>query len=64
MNDDPADMEKEAEWIAQIDPRIPLHITRYFPRYKMHEGPTDLSLLRQLKKIAQKHLERVQLGNV
>ena len=64
MNDDPADMEKEAEWIAQIDPRIPLHITRYFPRYKMHERPTDISVLRHLKKIAEKRLERVRLGNV
>ena len=64
MNDDPADMEKEAEWIAQIDPRIPLHITRYFPRYKMHERPTDIPVLRHLKEIAEKRLERVRLGNV
>ena len=64
MNDDPADMEKEAEWIAQIDPRMPLHITRYFPRYKMHERPTDIPVLRHLKKIAEKRLERVRLGNV
>ena len=64
MNDDPADMEKEAEWIAQIDPRMPLHITRYFPRYKMHERPTDIPVLRQLMKIAEKRLWRVRLGNV
>ena len=64
MNDDPADMEKEAEWIAQIDPLIPLHITRYFPRYRMQERPTDILLLRQLKKLAEKKLERVLLGNV
>ena len=64
MNDDPADMEKEAEWIAQIDPRMPLHITRYFPRYKMHERPTDIPVLRQLMKIAEKRLGRVRLGNV
>ena len=64
MNDDPADMEKEAEWIAQIDSRIPLHITRYFPRYKMHERPTDIPVLRQLMKIAEKRLWRVRLGNV
>ena len=61
MNDDPADMENEAEWIAQIDPRIPLHITRYFPRYRMKERPTALSLLEQLKKVAEKRLERVRL---
>ena len=31
-NDDLRDMEREAVWIAEIDPQIPLHITRYFPR--------------------------------
>lgn len=64
LNDDPADMERQAEWIAQIDPRMPLHLTRYFPRYRMHEKPTELSLLTRLKKVAQKSLERVLLGNV
>ncbi|HCI73249.1 MAG TPA: AmmeMemoRadiSam system radical SAM enzyme [Lachnospiraceae bacterium] len=64
MNDDLADMDRQAEWIAQINPRMPLHLTRYFPRYRMHEKPTDLSLLMRLKKVAQKSLERVLLGNV
>jgi pyruvate formate lyase activating enzyme len=64
MNDDLADMDRQAEWIAQINPRMPLHLTRYFPRYRMHEKPTELSLLTRLKKVAQKSLERVLLGNV
>ena len=64
INDDPADMKKESEWIASLNPDIPLHITRYFPRYKMQTPPTNLSLMRQLKEIAEENLSHVCLGNV
>ena len=64
MNDDPEDMEREAAWIASVDPEIPLHITRYFPRYKMRKGATDISLLKDLKRVAERHLKKVLLGNV
>ena len=64
LNDSPEDMKKEAEWIAGIDPAIPLHITRYFPRYKMHEMATDISVLRLLKTVAEESLENIFLGNV
>ena len=64
LNDSPEEMEKEAEWIAGMDPGIPLHITRYFPRYKMMEKATDIELMKRLKSAAEKHLSRVLLGNV
>ena len=64
LNDSPEDMRKEAEWIADIDPSIPLHITRYFPRYKMHERATDIAVLKSLKDVASENLKRVFLGNV
>ncbi len=64
FNDSLEDMQTEADWIAGIDPDLPLHLTRYFPRHKMHAPATDLSLLQQLKKIAQGRLSRVLLGNV
>ena len=64
LNDSPEEMEKEAEWIAGMDPGIPLHITRYFPRYKMMEKATDIELMKKLKSAAEKHLSRVLLGNV
>ena len=28
-NDDPEEMEREAEWIASISPDIPLHLSRF-----------------------------------
>ena len=64
LNDSPEEMEKEAEWIAGMDPGIPLHITRYFPRYKMMEKATDIELMKRFKSAAEKHLSRVLLGNV
>lgn len=64
LNDDPEDMRRQAEWIAEISPEIPLHITRYFPRYKMREPATDVSLMKRLKTVAEKSLRRVCLGNI
>ncbi len=64
LNDDPEDMRRQAEWIAEISPEIPLHITRYFPRYKMREPATDISLMKTLKTVAEKSLRRVCLGNI
>ncbi len=64
LNDSEGEMEDEAKWIASLDPDIPLHITRYFPRYKYREAPTDIILMKELKAVAEKHLNRVLLGNV
>jgi pyruvate formate lyase activating enzyme len=63
-NDDPSAMEKEAQWIASIDPSIPLHLTRYFPRYKEKEAPTPLKSLEELSAIARRYLSSVYLGNI
>lgn len=64
LNDSPEEMEDEAKWIASLDLDIPLHITRYFPRYKYSKAPTDITLMNELKNVASKHLSRVLLGNV
>ncbi len=64
LNDSPEDMEEEAKWIASIDPDIPLHITRYFPRFRYREPATDIRLMHELRSIAEKHLNRVLLGNI
>ena len=58
-------MAREAAWIASIDEEIPLHITRFFPRYK-YEGrkPTDVDRMRELAAVARKELTTVMLGNV
>jgi pyruvate formate lyase activating enzyme len=64
LNDSSADMEEEAKWLAGVDPAIPLHITRFFPRYHMSDKePTDLDLIHSLVEIASKYLQYVYKGN-
>lgn len=64
-NDSPEDMEAQAEWISGLSPAIPLHITRFFPRYRMRDrAATDVELLYRLAGIAGKYLEKVYVGNV
>lgn len=63
-NDSPEKMGSMAYWISQIDKNIPLHITRYFPAYKMNNPPTSLDILTELKEQADKYLKYVYLGNV
>lgn len=64
LSDSTEAMEKEAAFLADINPDMPLHLSRYFPRYKAHEKATDLTLLNELQKIAAKKLRYVHLGNV
>ncbi|HIW21314.1 MAG TPA: AmmeMemoRadiSam system radical SAM enzyme [Candidatus Dorea intestinavium] len=63
-NDSVAEIEKEAKWIASLSPDIPLHLTRFFPRYKMlDKEATDIKELLALATVARKHLNQVFLGN-
>jgi pyruvate formate lyase activating enzyme len=64
-NDDPGEIERMAQWIAGINSDIPLHLTRFFPNYKMADKePTPIAKLNQLLECAGKHLNYVYLGNV
>lgn len=64
-NDDPEEMEREAEWIASISPDIPLHLSRFFPRYKVDDlPPTPAETIYRLKDITQKKLKYVYTGNL
>ncbi len=63
-NDNLEEVESIAKFLANINVDIPLHLTRYFPTYKMDNPPTDLDFMREAKKVAQKYLNNVILGNV
>jgi pyruvate formate lyase activating enzyme len=63
-NDSVEMMEEEAKWIASLDKGIPLHLSRYFPRYKEKIPPTEEKSLLELKLIAEKYLDYVYLGNL
>ena len=63
-NDSEEHMERLAAWLAAVDRTIPLHISRYFPRYKMVVPATDPACVRQLAKIAARYLTFVHTGNL
>ena len=64
-NDDSADMEAEAAWLAEISPELPLHISRYFPRFLTTEIPaTPVAVIHRLADVARRHLRYVYEGNV
>ncbi len=64
-NDSLEEMEAQARWIADLNPEIPLHITRFFPQYHMLDRkPTEIQSLRQLAETAGQYLTNVSLGNV
>lgn len=64
ISDNIEEFKAEVSFLAQLKKDIPLHLSRYFPRYRYYEKPTDLKLLVQMKKIAEEQLEFVLLGNV
>jgi len=64
-NDSEKEMDAECRWLASIDPTIPLHLSRFFPRYRWDDlEVTPVSTLKRLEAIAKRHLIHVHLGNV
>lgn len=65
LNDSKEEIGSLAKWIASINPEIVLHLSRYFPNYKMKDRPpTPKKTLEDLRDEALKHLKYVYLGNV
>lgn len=63
MNDSVQEIDKIAHYLSQIDKDIPLHLSRYFPMYKMKNPPTPIDALKRAKETARKHLNYVYIGN-
>ena len=63
-NDDEDQMDHEARWLAGLRPDIPLHLTRYFPRYRDTTPMTPVDTLHRLAAVAKKHLHHVYIGNI
>jgi pyruvate formate lyase activating enzyme len=71
-NDSEAEMTELARWVAGlksadgqvIGPEIPLHISRFFPRFHMTDRPpTDVALIYHLAAVARDSLKYVYTGN-
>lgn len=64
LNDSREEIEREAAWLASLDPRIVLHITRFFPCYQMlNVEPTPVATIHAFVDAAREHLEFVYPGN-
>lgn len=64
QNDSAEEMERLSGWLSGISPEIPLHVTRFFPRYKMaDEEPTPVDEVYRLAAVARRNLAYVYEGN-
>lgn len=63
-NDKEADIDAIASFLAAISPDIPLHVTRFFPRYRLLDvPPTPVATVRALAEVARARLRHVLVGN-
>lgn len=71
-NDDPGEMRELTAWVSGlrdgtgevIGKRIPLHISRFFPRFHMTDRPaTSVSHIYELAEVAKEKLKYVYTGN-
>ncbi len=63
-NDSEEEIQRLVDFVAGVDPEIPLHFSRYYPTYKMTNPPTPVVTLEKAFTIAKKKLSHVYLGNV
>jgi len=64
QNDSPELIHKLIDWVADLDPEIPLHFSKYFPHWKVSFPPTPASTLEWAYEEARKKLSYVYVGNV
>jgi pyruvate formate lyase activating enzyme len=65
LNDDEKKFGEMIDWIVkECGKNTVLHISRYFPMFKIKNLPTSESKLESLHKIARKKLNYVYLGNI
>ncbi len=64
-NDDPVEWMEMAQWICdECGEDTVLHISRYFPRYKLRQQTTLIETLLKAKEIFSRKLNHVYIGNV
>jgi len=66
LNDSDEELSRIAEFLCDLDPAIPWHLSRYYPAYQMfNHPPTPVETLRRAREIGRKTgLRYVYEGNV
>ena len=63
-NDSMEEIRELARWLAGVDPNIPLHLSRFFPRYRITDRPpTPTEKVYRLADEAKAYLTYVYTGN-
>lgn len=63
-NDSEEEIRALSKWLASVGKTIPLHLSRFFPRYEMTDrNATDVYQVYRLADIARESLEYVYAGN-
>lgn len=64
-NDGQEEMRELSRWLASVDPNIPLHISRFFPAFRMSDRrSTPVETIDRLSEIARETLQYVYGGNM
>ena len=63
LNDSDEDFHALGEFIASVDAAIPLHLSAYYPTYKLTNPPTESKTLEKAHKILSSYLSYVFVGN-
>jgi len=64
LNDEPAAFERMIDWIAALSPDLPLHLSRYFPRFHETAPATPAETLEDFARRASSRLHYVYIGNL
>ena len=65
LNHSEEEIAELSEWVAGLDPEIPLHVTRFFPCFHMTDrGPTEVDSVIRLAEAARRNLKYVYTGNI
>ncbi|MBR5356733.1 MAG: radical SAM protein, partial [Lachnospiraceae bacterium] len=63
-NDSEEEMRELSNWVADLSPDIPLHISRFFPTFNLKDrDATDVGHIYRLAEIARENLKYVYTGN-
>ena len=63
-NDSEAEIRALSQWLGSLGRTIPLHLSRFFPRYEMIDrAATDVAQVYHLADIARESLDFVYAGN-
>jgi pyruvate formate lyase activating enzyme len=65
-NDDKEEIKKFSEWVVNLDPRVPVHFTRFHPDYQMlDKQPTPIKTMEMAQQLGKEAgLQFIYLGNV